>query len=172
VRRMQNGGGNRKTRSDKKVDVKPTLSVNLKNQLNSFAFLCNEPIKDVAEKLCVDGATSKVIIDDICKWFRRNYLYNNTITIGDAERPKLKINIRGETAKATIRFKKKDYDLLCELAHALDVTPTTTSGILIKTTLTNVEFMQQYAHDHLMHLSNERKKKIDVFLNKLWGNKK
>jgi len=169
---MKNGGGNRKTRSDKKVDVKPTMSINLKNQLYSFAYLCDEPVKDCAEKLCIDGATSKVIIDDICKWFRRNYIYHNTVAIGDSERQKLKIHIQGESDKVTIRFKQKDYDLLCELAHALDVTPTTTSGILIKTTLTNVEFMQQYAHEHLMHLSDKQKKDIDVFLNKLWGFKK
>jgi len=166
---MQNGGGNRKTRSDKKIDVKPTMSIDLKNQLYSFAYLCDEPVKDVAEKLCVDGATSKVIIDDICKWFRRNYIYYNTVAVGDPERPRLKINIKGESSKVTIRFRREDYDVLCNLAHALDITPTSTTGLLIKVSLCNVEFMQQYAHDYLMHLSDERKKKIDVFLNQVWG---
>ena len=169
---MQNGGGNRKTRSDKKVDVKPTLSVNLKNQLYSFAYLCDEPVKDVAEKLCLDAATSKVIIDDICKWFRRNYIYHNTVAVGDPERPKLKISIKGESSKVTIRFVREDYDLLCDIAHALDITPTSTAGLLIKVSLSNVEFMQQYAYEHLIHLSDDQKKKIDVFLNKLWGLKK
>lgn len=169
---MGNGGVNRKTRSDKKIDVKPTMSINLKNQLYSFAYLCDEPVKDVAEKLCVDAAISKVIIDDICKWFRRNYIYHNTVAVGDSERPKLKINIKGESSKVTIRFVREDYDLLCELAHALDITPTSTAGLLIKVSLYNVEFMQQYAHDHLMHLSDKQKKDIDVFLNKLWRFKK
>jgi len=166
---MKNGGGNRKQRSDKKIDVKPTMSIDLKNQLYSFAYLSGEPVKDVAEKLCVYGATSKEIIDDICKWFRRNYIYNNTIAIGNSERPKLKINIQGESDKVTIRFKQNDYDLLCELAHALDATPTSTSGILIKSTLTNIEFMQQYAQKHLMHLTDKKKKEIDLFLNRIWG---
>jgi len=166
---MKNGGVNRKTRSDKKIDVKPTMSINLKNQLYSFAYLCDEPVKDIAEKISVDAATSKVIMDDICKWFRRNYLYNNTVVVGNQERPRLKIKILGESEKVTIRFKQTDYDLLCELAHALDITPTSTAGLLIRVSLSNVEFMQQYAHDHLLHLSNERKQKIDVFLNKFWG---
>lgn len=169
---MQNGGANRKPRSDKKRDVKPTVSINLKKQLKTFAELCNEPVKDVAEKLCKDGATSKVIIDDICKWFRKNYLYSNTLVVGDAERPKLKVNIVGESDTVTFRLKRDDYDVLDDLAHALDLTPTTTAGVLIKVTLYNVEFMQQYAHDHLMHLSDKQKKDIDVFLNKLWGLKK
>lgn len=161
--------GERKTRSDKKIDVKPTLSVDFKNQLYTFAYLCNEPVKDVAEKLVIDGATSKVVIDDICKWFRRNYNYSNTVAIGDADRPKLKFNYTGKTEKVTIRFKKEDYDLLSDIAYALDLTPTSTAALLIRVSLINIEFMQQYCTKHLMNLSNEKKKKIDVFLNQLWG---
>ncbi|MEK4255397.1 hypothetical protein [Ureibacillus sp. FSL K6-2830] len=158
----------RKTRSDKKIDVKPTISKNLKNQLYTFAFLCNEPVKDVAERLCIRGATSKVIIEEICQWFRRDYLYKNTLVIGDPNRKKLKIHIQGESAKVTIRFKQNDYDLLCKLAHALDLTPTTTAAVLIRMTLYNVEFMQKYAYDNLSQLSDERKKKIEVLLKKMW----
>ncbi|RUL56443.1 hypothetical protein [Lysinibacillus antri] len=161
--------GERKIRSDKKVDVKPTLSIELKNSLYTFSYLCNEPVKDVAEKLCLDGAVSKVVIDDICKWFRRSYQYNNVIAVGDADRPKLKINYSSQTSKVTIRFKREDYDLICNLAHALDLTPTSTAALLIRVSLRNIEFMQQYCTKHLMDLSNERKKKIDVFLNELWG---
>ena len=165
-------GGARKTRSDKKRDVKPTVSINLKSQLKTFAELCGEPTKDVAEKLCLDATTSKVIIDSMAKWFRKNYLYNNTIVVGDAERPKLKVNIIGESDTVTFRLKQNDFDKLDDLAHALDLTPTTTAGVLFKVTLYNVEFMQQYAHDHLMHLTDKQKNDIDVFLNKLWGLKK
>ncbi len=164
--------GERKTRSDKKIDVKPTLTIELKNSLYTFAYLCNEPVKDVAEKLCMDGATSKVVIDDICKWFRRDYQYGNTIAVGDLERPRLKINYNSITSKVTIRFKRDDYDLLCKLAHALDITPTSTAALLIKVSLGNIEFMQQYGIKHSQGLSQERKRKIDVFLNELWGVKK
>ena len=169
---MENGGGERKTRVDKKIDVKPTVSIQFKNQLSTFAYLSNEPVKDIVEKLCVKGATSKPVIDEICKWFRRNYFYNNTVVVGDPQRPRLKINIQGQSAKLTTRLKREDYDLICDLSHALDITPTSTVAVLLRVGIRNVEFMQDYAHAHLMHLSEERKKKIDKFLNEIWGFKK
>lgn len=161
--------GERKTRSDKKVDVKPTMTLELKNNLYTFSRLCNEPVKDVAEKLVMDAATSKVVIDDICRWFRRDYRYGNTVVVGNANRPKLKMIYNDVTSKVTIRFKREDYDLICNLAHALDLTPTSTAGLLIRVSLKNIDFMQQYCTKHLMELSGERKKKVDVFLNQLWG---
>ncbi|RHW38686.1 hypothetical protein D1B33_07370 [Lysinibacillus yapensis] len=165
---MKKRAGESRSRSDKKIDVKPTLSINLKDNLYTFAYLCDEPVKDVAEKLCIVGATSKVIIDSMSKWFRRNYVYRNVFVVGHPEQPKLKVNYPKETGKVTIRFKREDYDLISDLSHALDITPTATAGILIKMTLNSMEFIQQYAQEHLMHLSPERKKRIDLFLNQLW----
>jgi len=44
----------------------------------------------------------------------------------------------------TIKFKKKDYDQLCNLAFALDITPTTTCAVLIMVTMRDRKFIQWY----------------------------
>ena len=160
----------RKTRSDKKIDVKPTVSLVLKNQLFNLSQLFNEPVKDVAEHLCIEAAKSKLIIEDICQWFRKNYVYKNTVAIGDPTRPKLKIKSRGDTSKVTIRFKQNDFDVLSNLAHALDITPTGAAGVLIRMTLRNYVFMNEFVQKYFTHLSEDRKRKIDVFLKGITGN--
>lgn len=153
------GERKRKVRSDKKVDVKPTMSVILKKQLTDFAKLSDEHVKDLAEHLCITGATSEIIIGSIRQWFRRDYIRPHTITRGFIERPRLKITYQGETDKVTIKFVQKDYDLLSDLARALDINPTATSSVLIKMTLSNRDFMNEYIQLYLGHLD---RKKIEV----------
>lgn len=150
------GATERKPRSDKKVDVKPTMSLELKELLYHFAYLSNEPVKDAAERLCTLGAISEEVITSIRHWFRRDYHRPNTITVGYLERPRLKIVMKGETGKVTIKFPQTDYDIVCRLAHALDITPTSTCTLLIKMTLTNREFMESYVEKYLKDLDKKR----------------
>lgn len=162
--RGRGGEKERKVRSDKKVDVKPTMSLALKSQLYEFAYLCNEPVKDAAQRLCEKGATSEFIIDNIRHWFRRDYHRPFTITKGYLERPRLKITFQGETGKVTIKFPQESYDLLSKLAFALDLTPTSTATLLIKITLNNHSFMEEYVHLYLRHLEPRRIQEIKRFL--------
>lgn len=164
---MSRGVGERKVRSDKKVDVKATMSLTLKRQLYEFADLCEEPVKDIAERLCMLGAESKCIMDEICKWMRRNYYYKNTIVMGYSERPRLKLTFQDETGTVTIRFVKYDYDKLCELAYALDLTPSSTATVLIRMTLKNIEFMDEFMNT--LHVGENQKEKVNRYLRKIWG---
>lgn len=158
------GNTERKVRSDKKVDVKPTMSLELKEMLYHFAYLSNEPVKDVAERLCTLGTMSEEIISSIKHWFRRDYYRPNTITVGYLERPRLKIIMKGETGKVTIKFPQSDYDILCKLAHALDLTPTSTCTLLIKMTLTNRDFMESYVERYLKGVDKKRLLEINRIL--------
>ncbi|MGY3186428.1 hypothetical protein [Lysinibacillus sp. TE18511] len=153
-------GSRRLTRSDKKVDVKPTISESLKITLYRFAEICDEHVKDVAERLCNTGAVSEIVVEDIRKWFRRDYRWNNTITMGYPERPKLRITTESNTGKVTIKFKRRDYDQLSVLAFALDITPTTTAAVLIRITLGNKKFMQWYLSKYLLHLDQMKIREI------------
>ena len=161
----RNRGGDRKVRSDKKVDVKPTISTALKEKLYTFAYLCNEPVKDIAEKLCTDATESKFVIDEICKWFRRKYIYSNRLVYGYMDRPKLKLITNGETSKVTIKFVQNNYEKVKELSNALDLTPTSTAAVLIKITLQNREFMEYYINKHLQYLTKSKVEAIRKLLN-------
>lgn len=162
------GGGKRKQRSDKKIDVKPTVSLEFKRNLYTFAYLCDEPVKDVAERLILEGLFSKLIIDQFCKWLRRDYYYNNAVAVGHQDRPKLKILYAGETSKISIKLLREDYDILSDLAHALDVPPTTAAGMIIKMTLNSVTFMRDYVQTFLRHLDSEKKRQIEALLIMMW----
>lgn len=160
--------GDRKVRSDKKVDVKPTVSDRTKRQLYKFSELCELSVKDVSEQLIENACTSPLILDDIHHWFRRDYFCPPAIHVGKLERPRLKLLFNEETGKVNTRFPQPTYDQLCKLAYSLDLPPTTTAAILIKRTLHNREFMFDYVRS-MKHLSNEQKNEIHAFLRKIWG---
>lgn len=162
---MNNGVGDRQTRSDKKVDVKATMSVQSKYHLYDFAATCDEPIKDVAERLIVLAVVSRDVIQDICKWFRRDYFYNNSIAYGDANRPKLSVKSNGKTEIVSIKFKRKNYDALCAVAYALDITPSAAASVLIVLSMQNHSFMAEYVNVHLSHLDPSRIIAVKKFLN-------
>lgn len=155
------GGEGKKVRSDKKIDVRPTVSDLLKSDLYTFSHLCNQPVKDTIEQLCIEALKTKVIIDQLSKWFRRSYKYHQTLVLGHEERPRLKITYNGERSKVTTRLIRKDYDRLCELAYALDVTPTSAAGILIKITLENHEFLSEF----IQRFEGEQLSKLEKYIN-------
>ena len=138
------GNSRRLTRSDKKVDVKPTISENLKTKLYRLSETLDEPVKDVAERLCNDGCMNTLIIEEMQKWFRRDYHHGVTWTMGNQDRPRLRIHTDTHKGKVTIKFKQKDYNQICKLAFALDITPTTTCAVLLMLTLRGRQFMQWY----------------------------
>lgn len=162
------GVGERKQRIDRKIDVKSTMSTILKNQLYEFAELSNEPVKNIAEKLCVRGMISLYLMTDLSKWLRRDYRYSNTIVLGHSERPRLKLTSRGETGKVSMRFMINDYDQLCNLAYALDLTPSSTATVLIRVTTTNDEFMNEFV-EGLSKIDEVQRMEVKQFLSKVWG---
>ena len=167
--------GERKQRSDKKVEIKPTLSLEFKKELYAFAEVCGEPVKEIAERLVINGMISDYIIESIRKWFRRDYKYStikgrnhNKIAFGEEERPKLKITLQGDTGKITMRLIKEDYDQLAELAHAMDLTPSSTVVVLLRITTKNIEFMNHFV-DGMRDLNNAEIKEVKRFANRTWG---
>lgn len=145
-------GKGRKVRSDKKVDVKPTLPSQMKRYLYDICFLSEEHVKDVAEKLCLVAIQYRPIIDVLRPNFRRNYIFENTVMMGNADLERMDTSIKGSTGKVTIKFKKADFDRIADLAYALDVTPTTAAGLLIRNALSNKEFLGLYTTHHVPHL--------------------
>lgn len=163
---MKSGGGERQVRSDKKVDVKATMSTTLKSQLYDFAFLCKEPVKDVANKLCIKGAVSDPVIRDIAKWFRRNYKYKRAIVYGRSERPRLQLTPQGDTGRVSMRMTNEEYDTLRNLAIALDITTSATATVLIRKTTLNNEFMNEYVK--YLDVDERTRGEIRQFCTKFW----
>lgn len=161
-------GSTRKVRSDKKRDVQPVVSFELKKQLFRFAFLCREPMKDAGERLCATGAVSTLIMDEINGYFRRNLRIDNHQYFGYLDRPRLQI-VQRNVEKITIKFPQDSFELLHNLSFALDLPLNQTAAILIKKTITNREFMYEYIQYHLQHLTEKEKEQLDKFLKGVWG---
>ena len=161
------GVGERQQRADKKVDLKATMSIALKTQLYDFAEMCEEPVKTIAERLCIEGITNRYIAEEYAKWVRRDFRYNNTIVFGHPERPKLQLTPNGETGKVSMRFNKSDYDRLCDLAYALDITPSSTATVLIRLATKDEHFMQSFIYD--LDVDESQLVKIKNFLKRTWA---
>ncbi|MCY9311710.1 hypothetical protein MOF23_22520 [Bacillus inaquosorum] len=161
---------NRKTRSDKKKDVKPTVSVNLKRCIERLSFITGIPIKDVVEIICEKGLRSKSVIDHLSEHFRRDFQYRNTLYLGDLEKESLQRKRQsGRTERITTRFTQLTYENICTLAYALDVTPTKATGILLDASVRNTNilnaFVKSYLHTQLDQNRMKELKQILKFIN-------
>ncbi|WP_245579618.1 hypothetical protein [Alteribacter aurantiacus] len=75
----------RKVRSDKKRDVKPTIPFQLRECIYRLSYITNRPVKDVAEAICLYGLASKKVMEHLSKNFRRDFMGESTLYVGDLE---------------------------------------------------------------------------------------
>lgn len=165
------GKKKRKVRSDKKKDVKPTVSVELHDCISRISYITNTPMKDVAEFICVQGLFSREVLDVLSPNFRRNFSFGNILYIGDLHRTQDRsVKKDGAKKRLTIRFRQEDYDRLAELAHALDVTVSSAVSILLETAIKNRHiidaYFTSYIHQSLDPSRKEQFKAVEKFIQK------
>ena len=156
----------RKVRSDKKRDVKPTISIELKNCIYRLAYVTNTPVKNVVSIICEKGIKSRKVIEYLSQYFRREYKYMNTIYIGDLARESLQRKSQpGKNERITTRFTQSLYEDIKVLSDALDVTPTKATAILLDASVRNTNllnsFVKKFLHDHI---DNNRMKELKLVL--------
>ena len=162
---------NRKTRSDKKRDVKPTISSNLKDCIYRLSYITNTPVKDVAEILCVKGLQSRKVIEYLSEYFRREYKFLNTIYMGDPGRESLQGKYQSrKNERITIRFTQATYENIFSLANALDVTPSKATALLLDASIRNTNllnaYVKRYLHDHIDDIRMKELKQVLKYINK------
>ncbi|MDE3841103.1 hypothetical protein C0966_17740 (plasmid) [Bacillus methanolicus] len=160
----------RRTRSDKKRDVKPTITIQLKECIYRLSYITNTPVKDVAETICEAGLVSRKVMDYLSQHFRRPVRLKNTLYMGDLDRPSLqKRASAGQSERITIRLPQGTYENLTALAYALDVTPSRATALLLDASVRNSDFINEYVRDYLkQHLDDGRMrelKKVMKFIN-------
>lgn len=144
------GKDKRKTRSDKKRDVKPTIPTADKETIARIGFLTESPIMKVAETLCLQGLQNREIVDYLSTGFRRDVRFNSTLYLG-------KLNQRLETSllatdkkeRISIRFYANMHDQLSVLAYALDCTVSKACALLLHACLRNPTFIDGFIRDYL-----------------------
>lgn len=161
----------RKIRSDKKRDVKPTISSNLKDCIYRLSYITNTPVKDVVETLCEKGLKSRKVIDYLSQHFRRNFQFLNTVFIGDFERESLQHKYQsGKNVRITTRFNANIYEDISSLSYALDVTPSKATALLLEASVRNTNilnaFVKTYLHGQVDNLRMKELKQVLKYINK------
>ncbi|PDY57570.1 hypothetical protein [Bacillus cereus] len=155
----------RKVRKDKKVDIKPTISVDLKECIYRLSYITNKPVKDVALHICNYALHSKEIMEILSESFRRNLTIHNTLYMGDLNRTSLaKVRKKEDYPKERIslRVSKTTYENICKLNYALDVTPTMATAILLETCLLYSDYVNENARSYLeQNLDLKRIKELE-----------
>lgn len=160
------GKTERKIRSDKKKDVKPTIDLELYDCIARISHITSTPIKNVGETFCMHGLYSKKVIEHLSKKFRRDYKFETTIYIGDRDLQLGRTRKRGgENARITMRFSQNFYDDLSDLAFAMDTTISTAAGILLEAAVYNTDIVNQYVSAYVEKtLDKGRKKELELVL--------
>lgn len=161
----------RKTRSDKKRDVKPTISNNLRECVYRLSYITNTPVKDVVEILCEKGLKSRKVIDYLSQYFRRNFQFLNTVFIGNFERESLQHKYQsGKNVRITTRFNQNIYEDISSLAYALDVTPSKATALLLEASVRNTNilnaFVKTYLHGQVDDSRMKELKQVLKYINK------
>lgn len=156
----------RKVRSDKKRDVKPTVSIDLYETISRISYITNQPIKDITEYLCIRGLHSHKTIEVLSSKFRRDYSFKNTVFIGNLDTTTNRvIRILGEKRRITIRFTQDIHDKINELAYALDLTISSTTALLLDTAVKNNDIIESlFAKFVVSTLDPNRKQQLKEVL--------
>lgn len=152
----------RKVRSDKKRDIQPTISTNLKNCIYRLNYITDVPVKDVVEILCEKGLSSRNVISHLSSNFKRDYRFQSTIYIGKEENESLrKDQSKDKKERISSRFSKENYDKIHELANALDVTPSRATAIILDASIKNTNILNAFVKNYLhQNMDNNRMKEL------------
>ena len=148
----------KRVRSDRKRQVAPTISIHLKDAIHRLSYITDTPVKDVAEAICINGIGRKMVVSHLAENFRRDVRIDNTLYMGDIERPSIQRKApAGKTERISIRFKAHDFENISSLAYALDVTPSRATALLLDASIRDSDFLNMYIRDYLKRELDERR---------------
>lgn len=155
-------GSGRKVRADKKRDVKPTVSLELRDCIYRISFITDVPIKDVIEAICINGIGRRIVVGHLSLNFRRNIRISNTLYRGDPERmPVKKRQSSGRTDRIHTRVLPEMYDALASLAYALDCSVSRACALLLDASVRDSEFINEFVRRYLeKNIDDERMREL------------
>lgn len=163
--KIERAGKARLTRSDKKRDVKPTISLDLKDVLYRISYVTFTPVKDVCQQMAMLVLHDRKVIEQLSVYFKRDLIMGHTMFRGHItnetmeKRPK----VRGE--RVTIRFTQKEFESVALLSYALDCTPSRTVAILLDIGMKNIRFVNAYIKQYLTEeLTNSQMRELQAIL--------
>lgn len=140
----------RKTRSDKKRDISPTISAELRDCIYRLSFITNKPVKDVAEAICLNGLKRRKVLEYLSQYFRRPVRVDPTLYRGNSEGPSVGQREHvGKTKRIAIRFKAQDHAVIAALAFAMDCTVSRSCAVLLDASVRDGDFINEFVQQYL-----------------------
>lgn len=147
--------GERRERSDKKKDIKPTIALELKDAIFRLSYLTHIPVKDVAQQLSMLVIQDKKAIEHISPYFKRDLLFGKTVFIGNIQNESIKQRKNEKGERITIRYTQEEYKKIALLSYTLDCTPSYTCAILLDISMRNIRFVNAFIKQYLQHELND-----------------
>lgn len=156
----------RKERSDKKRDIKPTVTIELKDTIYRLALITNNPVMHVAEEICKYGIRDGEILEYLSENFRKSIRIGNTIYRGNENNPHIRRYITSApTSRVSIRFYKREYDEIHALSYAMECTVSRACALILDATVRNGDFINEFVRKYLEdNIDGERMKELRKIL--------
>lgn len=155
----------RKVRSDKKRDVKPFISLELKDSIYRLSYITNTPVKDVCEGLCINALENKYIIEELSNYFHRKIRINNTVYFGSVENPRINSKkIAAKTERVSLRLNNELYEFVYSLSYALDCSVSRVVSLLLDRGMHDINFINKYVNKYLTDIDDNRKRELQKIL--------
>lgn len=146
----------RKTRSDKKRDIKPTISIEVKDHIYRLSYIMTLPVKDVCELMIKHAIKDESIINRLSKNFQRGIWFNETLFHGSSYNQPITKFEYGPTDRISFRTKKELHDKISALSYSLDCSISRTCAVLLYESLTDREFVNNCVVDCTLDASRSR----------------
>lgn len=144
------GAGKRKVRCDKKRDVNPTVSSDLRDCIFRLSYITNNSVMSVAEAICINGIANKKVISHLSVNFRRPVRIDNVLYMGDMTRlPVKKRTAAGQSERVSIRFTSQTYEAINALSWALDCTVSRACALLLDSSVRDSDFINEFVRRYL-----------------------
>lgn len=149
---MQKTGENklRKVRMDKKRDIKPTVSKDLKNCIYSLSFITDTPVKDVIEEILKSGVRRKKVISYLSQYFLRDIEVEGTIYFGDIDRvPVSKRSLYGRGERVSTRVTQRMHDTLSAFSYIMGCSISRATALIVDATVRDTEFVNDFCKTYI-----------------------
>lgn len=152
--------GSRQSRSDRKRDIKPTVTVQLRDCIYRLSFITDAPVKDVIEAILIDGSQRKKPLSHLSQYFLRDMRIGSTVYMGDNDR--VPVGRRGaneKTVRISTRVTQSMYADLEGVAFAMGCSVSKACALLIDATVRDVDFVNDFAREYLEDRVDEERMK-------------
>lgn len=140
----------RKVRSDKKVNIKPTILLDARTAIYRLSDITDTPVKDIGEYLCKEALTNKGIIDELAKHLKRDVAIDNTLYRGNPKNPSIIRRAEsGDCDRITIRVTVDMNNILENLAYCLSCAKARVTAALIEYAITDFSIVDDYVKGFL-----------------------